>query len=82
MPPRALRHGMLLLSVALAAASMADQPPPRSGVSVQATASIRILAAVRLKLDGSANPHAPPARESLVHNRDGSRERARVIDFQ
>ena len=73
---------MFWLTAALLVAPAADQPPVRTAVSARATAMVRIVAGVRLKLDGSDNPHAPSARQSLVHNRDGTRERARLIEFQ
>jgi hypothetical protein len=34
--------------------------------SAQATATIRIVRAVRLKIDGSCNPDAPPARNARI----------------
>ena len=73
---------MLWLAAAVLAASAADQPPVRTGASARATAMVRIVSAVRLKLDGSDNPHAPTARDSEIRSRDGTRERARLIEFQ
>ena len=66
-----------------AAAALA--PPSsvsRTSASVQATATIRIVRAVALKLDGSFNPDAPPARISVVKASDGSILHVKVIEFQ
>jgi hypothetical protein len=41
-----------------------------------------VLRAVRLKLDGSPNPDAPPARDTAIAAADGTRHHAKVIDFQ
>jgi hypothetical protein len=50
--------------------------------SAQATATIRIVRAVRLKLDGSRNPDAPPARNSRIKAADGTFQSAKLIEFQ
>jgi hypothetical protein len=50
--------------------------------SAQATATIRIVRAVRLKLDGSRNPDAPPARNARIKAANGSLEPAKLIEFQ
>jgi hypothetical protein len=69
--------------VILAAAALATFPPvPRVSATAQATATIRVIAAVRLKLDGSPNADAPPARDSLVRLNDGSTRPAQLIEFQ
>ncbi|HEX8839830.1 MAG TPA: hypothetical protein VF750_05105 [Sphingomicrobium sp.] len=69
--------------VVLAAAALAIQAP-HSGVTatVQATATIRVLRAVTLKLDGSANPEAPPVRDAVIASADGTHQVAKLIDFQ
>ena len=70
---------MLLFAVAALA------PPSyvsRISANVQATATIRIVKAVALKLDGSFNPDAPPARMSVVKSSDGSILQLKVIEFQ
>lgn len=70
--------------IILAAAALATTPPehrPASAVA-QATATIRILSAVRLKLDADNNPDAPPARTSIVKAADGSTQPAKLIEFQ
>jgi hypothetical protein len=68
----------------LAAAALATTPPPGHPVAavVQATATIRIVTAVRLKLDAPANDGAPPSRDSVIRLPDGSIEAARLIEFQ
>jgi hypothetical protein len=72
-----------LLMVILAAAALATLPPtPRASVVAQATATIRVVAAVRIKLDGSTNPGAPPARDSAIRAGDGSTMPAKLIEFQ
>ena len=69
--------------IVLAAAALAIQGP-HSGVTatVQATATIRVLRAITLKLDGSPNPDAPPARDAVIASADGTRHTAKIIDFQ
>ena len=68
----------------LAAAALATVPMPPSATSAtaQATATIRVIAAVRLKLDGSANPGAPPPRDALLGQADGTSQPAKLIEFQ
>jgi hypothetical protein len=72
--------------VFLAAAALAATPPspPRPVAAVaQATATIRVISAVRLKLDGAApNPDAPAPRQSVVKTSDGSVQAAKLIEFQ
>jgi hypothetical protein len=72
---------MLLIA---AAALLAAPSDPRSATSAvaQATATIRILSAVQLKLDAPNNPGAPPSRESLIHAADGTIKPAKLIEFQ
>jgi len=71
---------MLLLASAMLS-STALQPHP-SGATVQATATIRVLSAVQLKLDGSSNPGAPPLRDSVIKAPDGTSRPAKLIEFQ
>jgi hypothetical protein len=68
----------------LAAAALATLPPRPGPVSAvaQATATVRVIAAVRLKLDGSINAGAPRARSSLIKASDGTRQPAKLIEFQ
>jgi hypothetical protein len=70
---------MMLLAAALA---IAQSQPPISPAIVEARATIRIVAAVRLKLDASENPDAPRAHDSRVKAADGSSRPARLIEFQ
>lgn len=70
---------MLLLA---AATLVTAPPPPRVSASVQATATIRVVSGVTLKLDGSPNPDAPPAREIVLKAADGSTQPMKVIEFQ
>jgi hypothetical protein len=69
----------LLTAAALAAAAT---PPPAPSSTAQATATIRIVTAVRLKLDGAVNPGAPPARDALLRLGDGTVQPAKLIEFQ
>jgi hypothetical protein len=75
---------MLLL---VTAAAVAAQTPPSgtapalSPVVVQATATVRILSGVRLKLDSPTNAGAPTAHDSTV-TADGAQHPARLIEFQ
>jgi hypothetical protein len=66
----------------VAAALAVDVPPMRVTATVQATATIRVLQAVRLKLDGSTNEGAPPPRATVIAAADGTQSAAKVIDFQ
>jgi hypothetical protein len=70
--------------ILFAAASIASALPQSRPVSatVQATATIRIVTAVQLKLDAGYNPGAPPARDSIVRSVDGSAQAAKLIEFQ
>lgn len=69
--------------IILAAAALATKAPePRVSAVVQATATIRIISGVSLKLDGSGNVDAPPARDSIVKGSDGTRQPAKLIEFQ
>jgi hypothetical protein len=69
---------VLLAAVALATMT----PAPRLPAVAQATATIRIVTGVRLKLDGSANAGAPAARDSTAKSADGTSRAIKVIEFQ
>jgi hypothetical protein len=71
---------MMFLITAAAIATVA----PSAGTSprVQATATIRVIRGVVVKLDGSSNPDAPSARDSLVKSADGSTQQLKLIEFQ
>lgn len=71
---------MLLIA---AAALSASSPPPRpAGPIAEAIATVRILTAVQLKLDGSANAGMPPVRVSQLRSADGTTQQAKLIEFQ
>jgi hypothetical protein len=70
-----------MLFLAAAALAITSPAPPVSAVA-QATATIRVITGVTLKLDGSPNPNAPTARDSLVKSADGTSRPAKLIEFQ
>lgn len=73
----------MLPMLLLAAAIIAVEPPPRpASAAAQATATIRVIRAVTLKLDGSGNDAAPRARAAFVKSPDGSRQPVKLIEFQ
>jgi hypothetical protein len=72
---------MAMLLIAAAALAIVSPPPSPTSATVQATATIRIVAAVRLKLDAPENPGAPPPRDSLVKASDGTMRPAKLIEF-
>lgn len=73
---------MMLL---FAAAAIAATPPASrlstSPVVVQATATVRIISGVRLKLDSPINTDAPRAHDSVVMT-EGTPRPARLIEFE
>jgi hypothetical protein len=73
----------MLLLVAAAVASSAPQSAPDQPVRsvAQATATIRIISGVRLKLNGEASSGAPPPRDSTIRAAAGDQP-ARLIEFQ
>jgi hypothetical protein len=70
---------MFLLAAAIAIASTPSAAP---SATVQATATIRVMTAVRLKLDAAVNPGAPNARDAVLRLSDGSTHSAKLIEFQ
>jgi hypothetical protein len=73
---------MLLLIAAAAAATAAPQPETRPApAAVQATATVRIISGVRLKLDSAINEGAPAAHDSTI-SADGTQKPARLIEFE
>ena len=70
----------LVASAALVASAPADRGP--TAAAVQARATVRIISGVRLKLDSPTNPDAPPAHDAVVVATDGSRQPARLIEFE
>ena len=73
---------MVLLAAVIAAAAPAVSSAPSSAVAVQATATVRIISGVRLRLDSPNNNDAPPAHDSVVTTSDGTAHPARLIEFQ
>ena len=72
----------LLAAAAATVATHAYQPSHAPApVAVQATATVRVLSGVRLKLDSPHNPGAPRPRDSVV-TADGRPHRARLIEFE
>ena len=73
---------MLWLIAAAAAANAAPEPGNRPRpVTVQATATVRIISGVALKLDSPTNDGAPPARDSTI-SAGGTQKPARLIEFE
>ena len=74
----------MMFSLAVAAAlAMASSPDHRPApVVAQATATVRIISGVRLKLDSPTNPDAPPAHDAKVITKDGETRPARLIEFE
>jgi hypothetical protein len=70
--------------ILLFAAALASAPPlvPAAPVTAQATATIRVIAGVRLKLGEASNPGVPPARDAVLRQPDGARQPAKLIEFQ
>jgi len=73
-----------MIALAAAAVALATSQPSSHPVSAtaQATATIRVVTAVRLKLDGTDNPGAPRVRNSVLRSSDGSTQAAKLIEFQ
>jgi hypothetical protein len=71
--------------LAAAAAIIATPAPPSrrapAPVVAVATATVRVLSGVRLKLDAPRNPGAPSAHDGIV-TADGTPHRARLIEFE
>jgi len=68
--------------LAAAALATAQTPPAAPSATAQATATIRIVTAVRLKLDAPVNPGAPPAHDAILRLGDGTTRPAKLIEFQ
>ena len=73
---------ILLAATALSTTSPPDSQPSRSAVTAQATATIRVISGVTLKLGEAINPGAPPTQDTIVHAPDGTIVPARLIEFQ
>lgn len=75
---------MLFLIATAAVAAAAAAPPPERAlrpVVAQATASVRIVSGVRLKLDSPTNANAPRAHDAKV-SVNGEEKPARLIEFE
>lgn len=71
---------MLLFAAAIAASPpAASRPAPP--VVTEATATVRIVSGVRLKLDSATNADAPPAHDGTV-KAQGRLQPARLIEFE
>lgn len=70
---------MFLIAAAIAASAPVPTRPP--AVVVQATATVRIISGVHLKLDSPTNADAPPAHDSVV-TANGSPQPAKLIEFE
>ena len=79
------RYASAMLLLAAAAALVSSTPEgwsPSAGASAQARVTIRIVAAVTLRLgEGPLSGDAPPAQDTVVHT-DGDARAARLIEFQ
>jgi hypothetical protein len=78
-------YAMILLAAAAAAAAVAADTPnsasPPTPVVAEATATVRIVAGVRLKLDSPENHDAPRAHDATI-SADGNPRHARLIEFE
>ncbi len=72
---------MMLLLIAAASASATPPNTQSAAAVIQATATVRIISAVRVNLDSPTNPQAPPAHDSRV-TADGKVQPARLIEFE
>jgi hypothetical protein len=73
-----------MVFLAAVAAVIAPSPPSGQPVSAtaQATATIRVISAVRIRLNGERNPGLPQPRIAILRLNDGSTESAKLIEFQ
>jgi hypothetical protein len=69
---------MLALALLAAAAGAAPAAKP-AAVTVEATATVRIVRPV--KITAVPAPGVPPSREMVIPHPDGSVERIRVVDL-
>jgi hypothetical protein len=78
--------GAILLSLMAAQLGSSGSPaahqPWNSGVSAQATASVRILSAARVHLGHGAQPEGYALHAAHVRLEDGRRHPAKLIEFQ
>jgi hypothetical protein len=72
---------MMLWFTAAAIVAASPAPPAQTPVVVTATATVRIVSGVRLKLDSTKNAGAPTAHRTSVAA-DGIRRPAQLIEFE
>jgi hypothetical protein len=79
-----MRYGLVMFTLAAAAAIAISPPQDRrpAPVVAQADVTVRIVSGVRLKLDSPNNPDAPPAHDAKVATKDGEIIPARLIEFE
>ena len=70
------------LALALLAAANPPSPPPRMLVNAQARASVRIVAAARVRLGAAPQPDGHAVRPARITVEDGTRRDARLVEFQ
>lgn len=73
---------ILLATATLATTSPPVSQPSRSAVTASATATIRVVSGVTLKLGEENNPGAPPTQDAVVRSADGTTIPAKLIEFQ
>jgi hypothetical protein len=72
---------VLLFTAAAALASSSPAAHPISATA-QATATIRVVTAVRISFDAESNPGAQPVRNAVLRFSDGTVTAAKLIEFQ
>ena len=72
---------MLWIAAAAVAATVPQIAPHNSGATAQARAMVRIVSAVRLRLDGGPNLEAPAPRSTILRSALGDQP-AKLIEFQ
>jgi hypothetical protein len=72
---------LLLTAAATALASSSPAAHPVSATA-QATATIRVVTAVRISFDGQTNPGAPVVRNAVLRSSNGTTTAAKLIEFQ
>jgi hypothetical protein len=69
---------MMLL---ILAAALANVPPATGSVTVRATATIRVVQAVRIRF-GQLGSDLPRPRETVIRTAEGTAAPAKLIEFQ
>ena len=74
---------LLLLASAIAASVPQGTAPSPARPQVQATATVRIVSGMQLRMDGRPNPHAPRPRPAMIElERGTAKVAARLIEFE